>query len=135
MNNHHIDRLVKTLGNDFPATALVWVWISCTHSCLNCLSRCVRMVYKHSWLRHSSCCRKVPLLCQMFVFWVRDFKFWLLVYFLIFFNCAKFQKDWTTFILDILQGSHWSPLWIFGTSQKRKNIKKFGTTIIFPEGF
>ena len=29
---------------DFPATALVWVWISCTHSCLNCLSRCVRMV-------------------------------------------------------------------------------------------
>ena len=20
-------------------------------------------------------------------------------------NCAKFQKDWTTFILDILQGS------------------------------
>ena len=26
------------------------------------------------------------------------------------FHCAKFQKDWTTFILDLLQGS---PLWIF----------------------
>ena len=44
-----IDRLVKTLGNDFPATALVWVWISCTHSCLDCLSRHVRIVYKHEW--------------------------------------------------------------------------------------
>ena len=45
------------------------------------------------------------LLCQIFVFWVRDFKFWLHAYFLIFFNCAKFQKHWTTFILDIIQGS------------------------------
>ena len=35
-----------------------------------------------------------PLLCQVFVYWVRDFKFWLLGYFLIFFNCSKFQKDW-----------------------------------------
>ena len=30
---------------DFPATARVWVWISCTHSCLDCLSRRVRMVF------------------------------------------------------------------------------------------
>ena len=50
------------------------------------------------------------LLCQIFVFWVRDFKSWLLAYFLIFFDCTKFQKDWTIFILDILQGS---PLWCF----------------------
>ena len=33
-------------------------------------------------------------------------KFWLLLaYFFIFLNGAKFQKDWTTFILDILQWS------------------------------
>ena len=31
------------------------------------------------------------LLCQIFVFGVRDFKFWLLAYSLISFNCAKFQ--------------------------------------------
>jgi hypothetical protein len=37
---------------DFPATARVWVWISCTHTCLDCLSRRVRMVYKHEWLCH-----------------------------------------------------------------------------------
>ena len=43
-------------------------------------------------------CIVVPNLC----FWVRDFKFWLLAYFLIFFNYAKFQKDWTNLILDIL---------------------------------
>ena len=32
---------------------------------------------------------------------VRDFKFLL---FFIPFNCEKFQQDWTTLILDILQG-------------------------------
>ena len=42
------------------------------------------------------CCAKFLFFC------VRDFKFWLLAYFLIFFNCAKFQKDWTTFVIDIL---------------------------------
>ena len=42
---------------------------------------------------------------QIFVYWARYFKFWLLAYFLILLNCAKFEKDWTTFILDILQGS------------------------------
>ena len=63
------------------------------------------------------------LLCLIFVFWVRDFKFWLLAYLLIFFDYAKFQKDWTTFLLDILQGS---PLWIFGRLQKQK-ISKGGS--------
>ena len=53
---------------------------------------------------------ETALLCKIFVFWVRDFKFWLLAYFLIFFDYAKFQKDWTTFILDILQ---WSPFGVF----------------------
>ena len=36
-----------------------------------------------------------------FVFWVRNFKFWLLAC-LIFLDCAKFPKDWTNLILDIL---------------------------------
>ena len=35
-----------------------------------------------------------PILCFFF-------KFWLLAYVLISFNCAKFQQDWTTLILDI----------------------------------
>ena len=39
----------------------------------------------------------VPNLC----FKVRDFKFWLLAYFWICFDCAKFQQDWTTFIFEI----------------------------------
>jgi hypothetical protein len=39
---------------------------------------------------------------QIFVFGVRDLKFWLLAYFLILLGCAKFQQDWTTLILDIL---------------------------------
>ena len=39
---------------------------------------------------------------QIFVFWVRDLKFWLLAYFFILLSCAKFQQDWTTLILDIL---------------------------------
>ena len=34
---------------------------------------------------------------------------------------AKFWKDWTTFILDILQGS---PLWIFGKLQKTKKHQR-----------
>ena len=63
---------------------------------------------------------EITLLCQIFVFWVRDFKLWLLAYFLISFDYAKFQKHWATFILDILQ---WSPLWIFGESQKQKTPK------------
>ena len=40
---------------DFPATTRVCVWFSCIHPCLDCLSRRVRMVYKHciliKWLR------------------------------------------------------------------------------------
>ena len=42
------------------------------------------------------------LLVKIFVFWVRDLKFWLLAYFFILLSCAKFQQDWTTLILDIL---------------------------------
>ena len=38
---------------------------------------------------------------QFFVFRVRDFRFWLLAYVLISFNCAKFQQTCTTLILDI----------------------------------
>ena len=41
---------------------------------------------------------------------IRDFKLWLLAYFVILFNCAKFQKDRTTFILHILKES---PLNVF----------------------
>ena len=47
---------------------------------------------------------------QIFVYWARYFKFWLLAYFFILLNCAKFEEDKTTFILHILQGS---PLWCF----------------------
>ena len=43
--------------------------------------------------------------------------FWLLTYFLILLNCAKFEEDCTTFILDVLQGSL---LLIFGKLQKQK---------------
>ena len=57
---------------------------------------------------------------QIFVYWARYFKFWLLAFFLILLNCAKFEEDWTTFILDILQGS---PLWSFGKLQKQKTSK------------
>ena len=39
---------------------------------------------------------------QIFVFWVKDLKFWLLAYFFILLSCAKFQQDWTTLVLDIL---------------------------------
>ena len=53
---------------------------------------------------------EITLLPRFFVYWARYFKFWLLAYFLILLNCAKFEEDWTTFILDILQGS---PLWYF----------------------
>jgi hypothetical protein len=34
---------------------------------------------------------------RFFVFKVRNFKYWLFAYFLISFNCAKFQENWTTF--------------------------------------
>ena len=60
------------------------------------------------------------LLVKIFVFWVRDLKFWLLAYFFILLSCAKFQQDWTTLILDILQGS---PLWILGRLKNQKTSK------------
>ena len=58
------------------------------------------------------------LLPWFFVYWVRDFKFWLLAYFLILLNFANFQQDRTTLILDIF----WI-IWIFGKLQNQKNIK------------
>ena len=40
--------------------------------------------------------------CTIFLFLeFKVFKFWLLTYFFIFFNCAKFRQDWTTLVLDI----------------------------------
>ena len=39
---------------------------------------------------------------QIFAFWVRDLKIWLIAYFFILLSCAKFQQGWTTFIFDIL---------------------------------
>ena len=39
---------------------------------------------------------------NLWFFSYTDFKLWPLDYFLIFFNRAKFQQDWTTLILDIL---------------------------------
>ena len=60
--------------------------------------------------------------CPDFLFIESDtyFNFWLLAYFLILLNCAKFEEDWTTLILDILQGS---PLLLFGKLQKQKTSK------------
>ena len=54
------------------------------------------------WKEYFSNLLETILLHQIFVSWVRDLKFWLLAYFLILLNCAKFQQDWTTLILDIL---------------------------------
>ena len=62
---------------------LSWVWIKS--------QRCIfQTFWKPDWC------------ANLFFFWVRDFKFWLLAYFFILLNCAKFQQDWTTLILDIL---------------------------------
>ena len=61
------------------------------------------------------------IVAPIYFFWDRGIKFWLLAYFLIFFSCPKFQKDWTTFILGILQ---WSPLWIFGRLWENKQVAK-----------
>ena len=35
----------------------------------------------------------ITLLPRFFVYWARYFKFWLLAYFLILLNCAKFEED------------------------------------------
>ena len=67
----------------------------------------------------------ITLLPRVFVYWARYFKSWLLAYFFILLNCAKFEEDWTTSMLDILQGS---PLWIFGKLQKQKTSK--GGTLV-----
>ena len=54
------------------------------------------------WKEYFPTLLESALLHQIFVFWVRDFKLWLLAYFSLLLTCAKFQQDWTTFILDIL---------------------------------
>ena len=43
------------------------------------------------------------IVSRFFVFRVVDFKFWLIAYLFISFNCAKFHRYWTTLILDIGQ--------------------------------
>ena len=55
-----------------------------------------------SWKEYFPNLLESTLLVKIFVFWVRDLKFWLLAYFFILLSCAKFQQDWTTLILDIL---------------------------------
>ena len=57
---------------------------------------------EYGWKGYLPNLLETALLCQIFVFWVTDFKLWLLAYIFISFNCAKFQQDWTTLILDIL---------------------------------
>ena len=56
-----------TLGNDFPATDFVWVWISCTASPLllvnhsNTTAEAIQaLMSAGNSYPHSSCCRKVP---------------------------------------------------------------------------
>ena len=46
-----------------------------------------------SWKEYFPNLLETALLCQFFVYWVSDFKYWQLAYFLIFFNRAKFQQD------------------------------------------
>ena len=41
---------------------------------------------------------------KIFVFLVRDLKFWLLAYFLSCWAVQEFRQDWTTLILDIYKG-------------------------------
>ena len=55
---------------------------------------------------------------RIFVYCARYFKLWLLAYFFILLNCAKFEKDWTTFISKILQGSPPLMFFVFVIYQK-----------------
>ena len=61
------DPLVKPLWNDFPWTALERVWFPITTSGHVCLSGCVRMFFKHSWLCHS--CLKIIPTCPLRHVW------------------------------------------------------------------
>ena len=68
---------------------------------------------------------EITLLCQIFVFWVKNFKFWLLAYFLIFFNTCKVSER-----LDNIYIKHFTmvPPLNFWWITKTKNIK--GGTIV-----
>ena len=64
------------------------------------------MDHSVSWKEYFPNLLETVLCHQIFVFWVRGLKFWLLAYFFIFLNYAKFQLDWTSLILDIYKGPH-----------------------------
>ena len=68
---------------------------------------------------------ETALLCQSFVFWVRYFKFWPLAYFLISFNCAKFQQSWTTLIFSTGTWKIWK-IFFFNYSSIRRLTALFG---------
>ena len=63
-------------------------------------------VQLYFWKGYLSNLLETALLPRFFVFWVRDFKFWLLAYFFIFFNCAKFQQDWATLMINVFDKGH-----------------------------
>ena len=71
-----------------------------------------RSIFQTFW--KGACC------ANFFVFWVRELKFWLLAFFLIFFNCAKFQKDWTNLVLNILYLRVLPLMFFFVIYQKRE---------------
>ena len=109
----------------FCLCLLYLFWVNIGERCFNTqymtnstLVSPVKMEY--GWKEYFPNLLEITLLPRFFVYWARYFKFWLLAYFFILLNCAKFEEDWTTFILDILQGS---PLWIFGKLQKQKTSK------------
>ena len=93
---------------------LGWIAETMAHSCI-LLSVSKRSIFQTFWRVH--CCPKF----LFFKLETSNFSYLLIFWFC--FNCAKFQKDWTTFILDILQGS---PLWIFGRLQKQTKKSKVG---------
>ena len=66
------------------------------------LTRRPTFIKKCFWKEYFPNLLETTLLHQIFIFWVKDFKFRLFAYFSICFNCAKFQQVWTTLILDIL---------------------------------
>ena len=71
-----------------------------------------RSIFQTFWRLH--CCTN----CLFFDLEISNFGD-LLIFFILS-DCAKHQKDWTKFIIDILQGS---PIWIFGRLQKQKTSK------------
>ena len=60
---------------------------------------------------------EITLLCQIFVFWVRDFKFWLLAYFFIFFDYAKFHFG--------IVSNFWGCFFMFSFAISKHKIRVF----------